>query len=318
MGLVCALGGLVTASDAFCAPASNILKKKLASPSPIQWRVGDIEVSLVDVTWGPADVAGMVSKEAEDIHVREPEFYPDRSYVLALGLLAKLPNVASTQGASQSGLVLIKNVDGEIQSPMELTTSGFVPFSGSPGVFDIRFNRTATTEYQVFFPVSPVQKEFLFEVLSTSASMLSTGIAKLSFQIIRKDDDFVIVNASSDSTIKCLDFKTPFVGTIGRSSGVRLRLTREGSTLSGTEQYLRIGKTLSLHGSVDSQGNVAFEERYPEDRVTGIFKGKISEDCRAITGLFSKPDGSGLQPFDVRENRATPLPDANESAAEPR
>jgi hypothetical protein len=46
---------------------------------------------------------------------------------------------------------------------------------------------------------------------------------------------------------------------------------------------------------------VVIEERYPKDVVTGVFKGAFSQDCRMISGFFSKPDGSRLQPFEFRE-----------------
>jgi hypothetical protein len=84
-------------------------------------------------------------------------------------------------------------------------------------------------------------------------------------------------------------------------------------TVSGTEQYARIGKTLWLQGTADSLGNLVVEERYPKERVTGIFKGKISQDCQAIAGFFSKPDGTRLQPFTLREVSAASHTDANTS-----
>jgi hypothetical protein len=304
-------------NDAIGAPASKAFEKKLASPSPVQWKVGGVEISLIDVIWGPTDASEVISKTSENIHGKNPQFFPDRSYVLALGFQAKLPNVASTEMVVSSGLALVKSVEGDIEPPMVLTPTGFVPFSGSPGVYDINFRRTGATEYWEFFPVSPTQKEFLFEVFSPSEPMPSTGGAKFSFKIIRKDEDFVIFNTNPDRGAPCLSFKKNFAGTIGSGSRVELQLTRDGTTISGTEQYLRVGKTLTLRGSVDSLSNFQIEERYPEDQVTGLFKGKISPDCRVLTGLFSKPDGSRLQPFEFREKGATSHPDANESDPEP-
>jgi hypothetical protein len=54
-------------------------------------------------------------------------------------------------------------------------------------------------------------------------------------------------------------------------------------------------------GWVDAEGNFTIEERYPENTVTGIFKGKFYESCQVMIGEFSKPDGSRLQPFKFRE-----------------
>ena len=54
-------------------------------------------------------------------------------------------------------------------------------------------------------------------------------------------------------------------------------------------------------GSIDSLGNFVLEERYPEDQITGLFRGKFSDGCQVMQGYFSKPDGSRLQPFELRQ-----------------
>ncbi len=301
LGLILLLAA--SADLATGAPASDIITKKLDFPSPVQWKVGNIEVSLIGVAWGLANSPEMISKGMQDAHVQKPEFYTDRPYVLALNFRAKVPNVLSTSiSASSSGLGRIKNVDGDIEAPMNLTQSGFVPFSGSPGVYDIRFNRNSTTEYWDLFPASPDQREFLFEVFSPGSNFrASQGTSKLSFKIIHKDDDFVIINDSPGAETSCLTFNRKFEGSVGADASVKLQLTRQNTTLSGTEQYLRIGTTLWLQGTADSLGDLVLEERYPKDVVTGIFKGSFSQDCRVISGLFSKPNGSRLQPFEFHE-----------------
>ena len=72
----------------------------------------------------------------------------------------------------------------------------------------------------------------------------------------------------------------------------------------------------SVQYSGDSLGNFVIEERYPEDQVTGIFKGKFSDVCQAMTGYFSKPDGSRLQPFEFRAVRKTNPGGADQSDPE--
>jgi len=306
---------LFAAAHAHSQPASNVLEKTLAFPPPVQWKAGGAEISLVGVAWGPADSPKMISRGREDIHVKKPEFYADRPYVLALGFRAKLPNVASVEMYLPSGLGLIRNADGDIEAPMELTAAGFVPFSGSPGTFDVHFNRSGSTEYWDLFPVSADQKEFLFQVISVSGLMAPSGNAKLSFRVVRKDEDFVILNAAPTAEA-CLNVGKDFVGTVGASSRIKVHLTRENETVSGTEQYARIGTTLWLQGKADSLGTLVIEERYPKDKVTGIFKGKISQDCRAIAGFFSKPDGSALQPFELHQAGAVSQHDAIQSDPE--
>jgi hypothetical protein len=306
---------LFAAAQSHGQPASNVLEKTLAFPPPVQWKAGSAEISLVGVAGGRADSPKMISKGREDIHVKKPEFYADRPYVLALGFRAKLLNVASVEMYLPSGLGLIRNADGDIEAPMELTSVGFVPFSGSPGTFDVHFNRSGSTEYWDLFPVSADQKEFLFQVVSPSGLAASSGNAKLSFRIIRRDEDFVILNTTPTAE-ECLNVGRDFVGTVGASSRLNAHLTRENETVSGTEQYVRIGTTLWLQGKADSLGNLVIEERYPKGKVTGIFKGKISEDCRAIRGFFSKPDGSALQPFELHQAGAVSQHDASQSDPE--
>src|SRR5271165_3941885 len=120
--LLAASAGLATG-----APASDIITKKLDFASPVQWKIGEIEVSLIGVTWGLANSPEMISKGPQDIHVQKPEFYPDRPYVLALNFRAKVPNALSNSiSYTSSGLGRVKNVDGDIEAPMELTASGFV------------------------------------------------------------------------------------------------------------------------------------------------------------------------------------------------
>ena len=299
--------------------APTILARKIDFPSPVQWRVGGIEVSLIGVAWGPANSPEMIAKSKEDVHTKQPEFYPDRPYVLALNFRAKVANVVSTSiSAASSGLARVKNADGDTEAPMELTQSGFVPFSGSPGVFDIRFNRETTTEYWDLFPASPDQKEFLFEVFPRGSNW-ATGrdTQKLSFRIIREENDFRIINASPIADASCARFSRNYAGTIGADISVKLQLARDGTSVSGTEQYSRIGKTLWLQGTGDSLGNVVLEERYPKDQETAVFKGQFSSGCRMISGFFSKPDGSRLQPFEFREVGAVNQSNADESHSRP-
>ncbi len=276
------------------APGSNLLEKKFDFPPPVQWRAlgPDFEISLISVAWGPADSPEMIAKRTDRVGGKA-EFYPDRTYALALGFQAKFPGAMSGGLSISSGLAHIKNIDGDSESPMELTASGFVPIGS-----DVTFNRSNTTKYWDLFPASPDQREFLFEVPSRPRG------TKLSFKIILKDNDFLVTNVTP-GTGTCLNFNTNFAGTVGAGSGITLTLSRDGTKVDGTEQYVGIGKTLWLQGTADSLGNLVIEERYPKDVITGIFKGSLSQDCHMISGFFSKPDGSRLQPFELHEAEAT-------------
>jgi hypothetical protein len=46
---------------------------------------------------------------------------------------------------------------------------------------------------------------------------------------------------------------------------------------------------------------MVLQELQAGDHVTGEFRGKLSSNCRLITGYFSKPDGSRLQLFELHQ-----------------
>jgi hypothetical protein len=278
--------------------SSKIVDTNLAFPSPVQWAADGAEISLMHVAWGPANSPEMLSKGRQKMGREQAAFYPDRPYVLALGFSAKSVAAVPATSYSTSGLVRVKDTDGDIEVPMVLTPDGFVPFSGSPGVYDVHFDKSTTTEYWDLFPVAPDQKEFLFQVFPWN---VRANNPRLSFKIVLRGDDIAIVNVSPQLGTSCIELRNDFAGTVGAGAHVKVHLVGKNATLSGTEQYQRIGKTLWLRGSIDSLGNFVLEERYPEDQITGIFKGKFSDGCQVMQGYFSKPDGSRLQPFELRQ-----------------
>ena len=299
VSIVLAFWSLVaTASN---ATASNIAEKKFPFPSPIQWKKGKAEISLIGLAWGPANSPDMISRGREKQPREKPGFFSDRSYAIAVGFRAEAPGFVSPSMHMCSGLLRIKNVNGDRENPSALTPSGFTA-AGSPGeCYNVHFAGSNTTEYWDFFPVSPDQREFLFQVFLRTGPPMSN--LTLSFKVFLKDNDIVIVTPPSGIESQCRVFTRNFRGTVGPDSKVTLQLTRKGTTLSGTHQYVRIGKTLWLKGQVDSFGKFILEEQYPQNRVTGIFKGRFSRGCRIMTGYFSKPDGSRLQPFEFHEVR---------------
>jgi hypothetical protein len=279
-------------------PAANqpapMLEEKYAFPQPLQWRVQNTEVSLIGLAWGPANSPGMIAKGRELTKREQAEFFPDRPYALAVCLRAKFATPIT--GFLLSGLVRIKNVEGSLEYPMALTSSGFVkPFVVPGGLNDLPFKGSDTAEPCEFFPASPDQKDFLFQLRAPAVAPFS------SFRIVVKEDKFVIIRASPGEEGTAGHFTKNFSGTIGAETAVSLQLVARGTELSGTEQYTRIGKTLWLKGKVDSLGNFELQESYPKDQVTGVLRGKFSLGYREMTGYFSKPDGSRLQPFEFRE-----------------
>lgn len=294
--LIAGFALLCIATSCLAAQSTNTLGKEFPFPPPIQWRAHNWEVSVIGVAWGPANSPEMISKGYKERATNKPAFSQDRPYALAIKLRGYSPNTTTATMYGGSGLVMIKNVSGDFQVPLELTPTGFVRFSGSPGTMDMSFNRTNTTVFWDFFPVSPHQKAFLFQSFAFSAIPGSRGRPRVSFRVLIRRHDLVVVNAIPGNQSSCSDFTKNFSGTFGPRIKANLHLTLQGSVLSGTEQYVGIGKTLWLTGKVDSFGNFALKEHYPKHHVTGIFKGTFSRGCQIMSGYFSKPDGSGLLP----------------------
>lgn len=293
----------ILATSGLAASPSKILEKKFVFPFPVQWRVGYWEVSVAGVAWGPANSPEMISKGHEEPATDKPFSLPDRPYALAIKLRGVSPNPVWDTSAGSSGLLLIKDISGDYQVPLELTPAGFVHYSGRPAVYDLAFNRTKITEFWDFFPVSPRQKRFLFQSFVLNTFQYNRGRPMASFRVLIRNNGLELVNLTSPSQNACTSFTRKFSGTIGSGIAVKLQLTVKGKELSGTEQYAKVGKTLWLTGHVDSFGNFILHEQYPKGHVTGIFKGRFTVSCHLVTGYFSKPDGSELLPFRFDEDR---------------
>lgn len=297
-----ALASLLFSSICLCAQTTKVIEKKFAFPPPIQWKSGNWEVSVIGIAWGPANSPAMTSRGRKNALSKEaPGFFPDRSYALAIHLQGFSPNTNSNTMYGGSGLVLIRDVSGDFQVPMVLTPRGFTRYSGSPGTMDLSFIRSNKTEVWDFFPVSPHQKELLFQSFAFTST--SRGMPRASFKVLLRDGKLALVNVTPGNRTACSDFKRNFSGTIGPRISVRLSLTVQGTKISGTEQYERIGKTLRLTGHVDTFGNFKMQEQYPTNHLTGLFNGKFARGCQAMTGYFSKPDGARLLPFSFDEDR---------------
>ena len=284
---------MFTVSAQVKSSSSRVVEKTLAFPSPVQWKLNsdnrNVGVSLTALAWGPAVAPEMIAKGSERDIKEKSEPFSERSYVIALGFQARMPTPLLDM-RTRSGLVRIKDVDGNVEPPWDVTSFGLVRKD-----LDIHFARgDVTTQYWDFFPVPPEHKEFLFEVHSPAQSVLY-------FRVILRDGDLRVINSTPDLPSACLQFDKSFGGSIGADSVVSLRITRQNAVLSGTEQYAKIGKTLWLTGAVDLLGNFIIEERYPKNRVTGILKGRFDADYQTMSGYFSKPDGSRLQPFEFHE-----------------
>jgi len=85
-------------------------------------------------------------------------------------------------------------------------------------------------------------------------------------------------------------------------------LVRDGDKLNGTYFYPKVGKNISLVGTVDKDGNVSMTETDESGKQTGAFKGKWKPatdspdpSLSEIEGKWAKPDGSKETDFVVTQ-----------------
>lgn len=98
-----------------------------------------------------------------------------------------------------------------------------------------------------------------------------------------------------------------FRGNIANLS-IEMSLVRDGERLTGTYFYPRIGKNITLTGTVTGGGDVEMTEADESGNQTGIFKGKWQPEkdgpdtsLAEIEGKWSKPDGSKATDFIVTQ-----------------
>jgi hypothetical protein len=103
--------------------------------------------------------------------------------------------------------------------------------------------------------------------------------------------------ARTQNTFQAPEWSGPatFAGEIARGLKIEMKLFREGSKLSGSYYYERIGKDLQLRGTIEETGSLVLEE-FVRGQKTGVFVGKFVSDGR-IEGGWSKPEGVRSRDF---------------------
>jgi hypothetical protein len=95
-----------------------------------------------------------------------------------------------------------------------------------------------------------------------------------------------------------------FAGSIGNSNDLQMKLVRSGDDLAGSYSYVKIGKLITLKGTIDKDGNITLSEYDAGGASTGMFKGKWDASDQAavkIAGTWSKPNGDKQTKFSVTE-----------------
>lgn len=305
-----------TISASAQASLAAVVEKRFPFPSPLEWRLRpdnhSAEISLIGVVWGPSSAPEMISKARELLPNEQAQLATRYSHVIALHFRARIDTPLLSM-MTRSGLVRVKDADGNTEWPWDLTSSGLVAQD-----YDIHFTKgNVTTEYWDFFPVTPDQKEFLFQV-HTPAERVSY------FTVVLNGKDLVVDNATPPTPSACLDFDKTFDGSIGARSVVSMQIQRERTGLSGMGEYVD-GRIVQLTGGVDLLGRFVLQENEPKGQEIGILKGSFNANFQTMTGYFSTPDGSQLQPFELRQVQVPGIPESSpsqpncdmQSAAEP-
>jgi len=84
-------------------------------------------------------------------------------------------------------------------------------------------------------------------------------------------------------------------GEIVHGLTIEMELVREGSKLSGSYAYERIGNAIPVRGTIEETGSIVLEE-FVKGQKTGIFTGKVVSDAR-IEGKWSKPGSTRSRDF---------------------
>jgi hypothetical protein len=95
-----------------------------------------------------------------------------------------------------------------------------------------------------------------------------------------------------------------FTGSIGSTTGLQMKLMREGEKLTGSYSYQKIGKKIDVRGNVDKDGNVTLEEFDTSGKQTGVFNGtwKLDENGLVeISGTWTKPGSDKKIAFSLHQ-----------------
>jgi hypothetical protein len=84
-------------------------------------------------------------------------------------------------------------------------------------------------------------------------------------------------------------------GEIAHGLNIEMKLVREGSKLSGSYYYERIGKDIPVRGTIEETGSIVLEE-FVKEQKTGTFTGKFVSAAR-MEGKWSKPGSTRSRDF---------------------
>lgn len=95
-----------------------------------------------------------------------------------------------------------------------------------------------------------------------------------------------------------------FEGSIGNTLGLQMKLVRDGTALTGSYFYQKVGTRIDLKGTVDGEGNLMLEEFDSAGKATGVFRGLWKTDAEGLINLignWSKPSSDKKTAFSIHE-----------------
>jgi hypothetical protein len=97
-----------------------------------------------------------------------------------------------------------------------------------------------------------------------------------------------------------------FSGAINRSIRIKMTLSQKGNSLSGSYYYEKVGKPITLSGSINGQ-QFTLKEYNESGNNTGTFSGRfVTPDT--IEGSWSNADASKTYPFSLKAGGVTTRP----------
>ena len=122
----------------------------------------------------------------------------------------------------------------------------------------------------------------------------------------------MIIAVLSAANVLALQIKgeQEFSGAINRTIRIRMTLAQDGKTLKGSYYYVKVGKPISLSGSINGQ-QFTLKEYDENGSNTGTFSGRfVTADT--IEGSWSNADASKTYPFSLKAaSTATHQPSTN-------
>ncbi len=116
-------------------------------------------------------------------------------------------------------------------------------------------------------------------------------VFKKSFFILLVFASLVSVNVAS------LQGEREFTGTINKTIRIRLRITQSGNTIRGSYLYEKVGKDITLNGTLSGK-QMTLREYDDNGKQTGTFKGRfVTAD--SIEGIWTNAEGTKSFPFSL-------------------